>query len=131
MKREWSYEEINQWVNTLEEGGLLEAPPSLEQNVMWRISHMDEEKGRQERYTPHTRKLFYQLKICAAMAASLFLVFSSGSLKKEGGEMPFSSAAEYRLTDRLSEGTDRLGRQISDFSGFIMEQIMEVTTYEK
>lgn len=131
MKREWSYEEIDRWIKTLEEDGLLEAPPSLEENVMWHIAHMDEEKGRQEKYSPHTRKFFYQLKICAAMAASLFLVFSSGSMKKERENYVFPPAQEHQLVDRLAEGTDRLGRQISDFSGFLMEQIMEVTTYEK
>lgn len=131
MKREWSYEEVDKWIKILEEDGLLEAPPSLEQNVMWRIAHMDEDKGRQERYSPQTRKFFYQLKICAAMAASLFLVFSSGSIKKERENYTFPVAQEYHLADRLAEGTDRLGRQISDFSGFLMEQIMEVTSYEK
>ncbi|MBM6828597.1 hypothetical protein H9X85_02985 [Anaerotignum lactatifermentans] len=131
MKREWSNEEIDRWIKTLEEDGLLEAPPSLEQNVMRRIAHMDEEKGRQQRHSPQARKFFYQLKICAAMAASLFLVFSSGSIKKEGEHSVFPVAQEYGLADRLAAGTDHLSRQISDISGFLVEQIMEVTSYEK
>lgn len=131
MKREWSQEDMERMIAGLEQEGLLEAPPSLEQNVMRMIAHMDGEKVEQEKYSPRTRKLFYQLKICAAMAASLVLVVSSGQLKKQEGYLFAESHKPNGWVERIAERTDSWGDRIGEFSGFIMKQIMEVTEYEK
>ena len=74
MGQRFTEEQLEQMIMQLEQGGLLQAPPSLERGVMEKIARLEEENQADIRFSSKTKRIFYQLKIGAAMAASLVLL---------------------------------------------------------
>ena len=125
-------------VDKLEQGGLLQAPPSLERGVMEKIARLEEENQADIRFSSKTKRIFYQLKIGAAMAASLVLLalpMGHGSYE----ESPYGKAQQMvqeeeekeSLLDYMQQGTKILSDGVTGFSDFAMKQITEVLDYGK
>lgn len=121
-----SAEQLEAIIAALEQGGLMDAPPSLAQGTMQKIARLQKEN----KPTPKTKQgwFVYRLKITAAMAASLILVFLPVPERME-----LSAAPQQKMTwsMHLSEGISEIGAQISDFSQSTVQQMMEVLHYDK
>ena len=137
MGRYLTTQEWEQMISQLEQGGLLEAPPTLEAGVMEKIAMLERQEAMDHRYSEKTRRVFYQLKISAAMAASLVLVLlPTGSLSYEAS--PYGQAKqmvwereEPSWLDYMQQGVSTISEGVSSFSGYAMNQIMEVFSYDK
>lgn len=137
MGQRFTEEQLEQMIMQLEQGGLLQAPPSLERGVMEKIARLEEEEQNDIRFSSKTKRIFYQLKISAAMAASLVLLVlpaGHGSYK----ESPYGKAQQMvqeeereSLLDYMQQGTKVLSDGIAGFSDFAMKQITEVLDYGK
>ena len=120
MGRYLTTQEWEQMISQLEQGGLLEAQEAMD-----------------HRYSEKTRRFFYQLKISAAMAAALVLVLlPTGSLSYEAS--PYGQAKqmvwereEPSWLDYMQQGVSTISEGVSSFSGYAMNQIMEVFSYDK
>lgn len=138
MGQRFTEEQLEQMIMQLEQGGLLQAPPSLERGVMEKIARLEEENQADIRFSSKTKRIFYQLKIGAAMAASLVLLalpMGHGSYE----ESPYGKAQQMvqeeeekeSLLDYMQQGTKIFSDGVTGFSDFAMKQITEVFDYGK
>lgn len=138
MGQRFTEEQLEQMIMQLERGGLLQAPPSLERGVMEKIARLEEENQADIRFSSKTKRIFYQLKIGAAMAASLVLLalpMGYGSYE----ESPYGKAQQMvqeeeekeSLLDYMQQGTKILSDGVTGFSDFAMKHITEVFDYGK
>ena len=66
MGQRFTEEQLEQMIMQLEQGGLLQAPPSLERGVMEKIARLEEENQADIRFSSKTKRIFYQsLSICS------------------------------------------------------------------
>lgn len=122
MGQRFTEEQLEQMIMQLEQGGLLQAPPSLERGVMEKIARLEEENQADIRFSSKTKRFFYQLKIGAAMAASLVLLalpMGHGSYE----ESPYGKAQQMvqeeeekeSLLDYMQQGTKILSDGVTAF----------------
>ena len=133
MGQRFTEEQLEQMIMQLEQGGLLQAPPSLERGVMEKIARLEEENQADIRFSSKTKRIFYQLKIGAAMAASLVLLalpMGHGSYE----ESPYGKAQQMvqeeeekeSLLDYMQQGTKILSDGVTGFSDFAMKRILDI-----
>lgn len=131
MGQRFTEEQLEQMIMQLEQGGLLQAPPSLERGVMEKIARLEEENQADIWFSSKTKRIFYQLKIGAAMA----LPMGHGSYE----ESPYGKAQQMvqeeeekeSLLDYMQQGTKILSDGVTGFSDFAMKHITEVFDYGK
>lgn len=133
MKENISLEQIEKMIENLEKQELLKAPPNFEQQVMAKIAERSREKEKVSRFSEGTRRFFYQVKIAGAMAASLLLLVPSGQqILGDSLENTRNISIEQNvLTDKMRQGTNRISNNLNKVSGYMMERITEVVSYEK
>lgn len=136
MGQRFTEAQLEQMMMQLEQGGLLPAPPSLERSVMEKIGRLEEENQADMRFSSQTKRIFYQLKIGVAMAASLVLLVlpvGHGSYEQSphGKAQQVIQEERESLLDYMEQGTRMLSDGVSGFSDFAMKQITEVLDYGK
>lgn len=121
MKEQFSIQEMEKIIQQLEQEGLLQAPPSLEVGVMERISRRTQ-YGKESKHAT----VWYRLKIGAAMAASLVLLFLPMPQKMQQEQSQEESFVGYMM-----QGASAITNGLEDISNFAMQQMMEVLDYGK
>lgn len=114
-------ERIEKMIQQLEQEGLLQAPPSLEAGVMEKISR----RTQYETQSKHAA-VWYRLKISAAMAASLVLLFLPMPQNMQQEQKQRESFVEYMM-----QGASAITEGMETISNFAMQQMMEVLDYGK
>lgn len=105
---------------------------------MEKIARLEEENQADIRFSSKTKRIFYQLKIGAAMAASLVLLalpMGHGSYEQspygKAQQMVQEEEEKESLLDYMQKGTKILSDGVTGFSDFAMKQITEVLDYGK
>ena len=136
MGQNMTTEQLESLIANLEKQGLLEAPRTLESRVMEQIA----QKQTLQKNQPYWKwqRFFYQLKIGAATAAALVLLFlpvGHGSYERSsyGQAKQILAQKEEKMgfLDYVEQGADILTQGVIDVSDYVAKGIMEVVRYDK
>ncbi len=136
MRQNLTTEQLEEMIASLEKNGLLQAPHTLEGRVMQQVAK--KQIIQQKQPSLKWQRLFYQLKIGGAMAATLVLLFLP--IKSHGYEQSMHRQATYMMQqtqphrdvfEYVTRGANTLIEGITEFSGYVTEAMMEVVGYDK
>lgn len=136
MGQKMTTEQLEDMIAKLEQQGLLQAPHTLESRVMQQITN--KQVVQQKQPSLRWQRFFYQIKISGAVAAALVLVFlpverSSYEQSMHGQAAYMMQQAEHRrdFFGYVEHGANILTEGITELSGYVAKEIMEVVGYDK
>lgn len=136
MRQDMTTQQLEEMIAKLEQDGLLQAPHTLEGRVMQEVAK--KQIMQQKQPSLKWQRLFYQLKIGGAMAATLVLLFLP--LKSNSYEQSMHRQASYMMQqtqphrdvfEYVTRGANTLIEGITEISGYMAEAMMEVVGYDK